>query len=563
MVVSPDALYRTIRQDLSDYVSLELIDLDLPSPDLSIRQMSCYSLNKSFLKKFQTSVRTDPLCDKQALDKFVAVNHKCKEWSLVLRNSLQETIHGEVKNFLYRFWNPGGYELVDSFEQLFHHGRVGPGSSIGSVDGSFYSKLFSSPLTASCSTILSMYRHNIKKFPDWASAEFLRQTRFGEPHVVDCNKFLFVPKNDAISRSICVEPTLNMWYQLGFASHLDKRLRLLTGIDFETQADKNRQLARKGSLGFPLSTIDLSSASDSISVALLREILPKGFLRILTLLRSEKTVFPDGSKVPLYMISTMGNGTTFSLQTIIFTAIVLSVYKVFDRKIIYPRGREHGNFGVFGDDIICDSRLSSIIIDMLETYGFSVNVDKTFIEGPFKESCGHDYYHGCNVRGFYLKKLRTIQDSFVAINGLNDFSARSGVLLRRSISLLRKNVPWVPVPAWELDDSGIRVPEILSPKTFDSNGSFVFRRCRPRPKRVLFSDCDISSRKLLYNPFGLYICVLNGSVNYDGYSVRHDTINYRFELGVAPSWGGTELDRSNSRSFWKRWDAASYLNLLG
>jgi hypothetical protein len=63
-------------------------------------------------------------------------------------------------------------------------------------------------------------------------------TNLGEVDIVEGNRLDFVPKNDDISRSICVEPTLNMFFQLGFADILNSRLKEFAGIDLENQQFK-------------------------------------------------------------------------------------------------------------------------------------------------------------------------------------------------------------------------------------------------------------------------------------------------------------------------------------
>jgi len=58
--------------------------------------------------------------------------------------------------------------------------------------------------------------------------------------------------------------------------------------------------------------------------------------------------------------------------------------------------------GVYGDDIAVRQSSALLLIETLKFCGFRTNVDKTFIHGPFRESCGADFFHGKNVRPFVL-----------------------------------------------------------------------------------------------------------------------------------------------------------------
>jgi len=155
----------------------------------------------------------------------------------------------------------------------------------------------------------------------------------------------------------------------------------------------------------------------------------------------------------------MGNGFTFPLETAIFACAVEAVYKVFGRKLKksnLPRGR-FGNFGVFGDDIICESDKATHVIRLLELLGFTTNASKSFVIGPFRESCGGDYYKGFPVRGVYIKDLGTMASRYVAINRLNSWTAMTGISLSHTMDVLLKKVRLLPVPLHENDDAGIKV----------------------------------------------------------------------------------------------------------
>jgi hypothetical protein len=94
----------------------------------------------------------------------------------------------------------------------------------------------------------------------------------------------------------------------------------------------------------------------------------------------------------------MGNGYTFELESSIFAAIVAECMHL---KGYVPK--LGSNLFVFGDDIICPTDCAELAIKTLSWLGFQTNNEKSFTSGPFRESCGGDFFSGHPVRGFYLK----------------------------------------------------------------------------------------------------------------------------------------------------------------
>lgn len=209
------------------------------------------------------------------------------------------------------------------------------------------------------------------------------------PVIVPGNKFTTVPKNAKKDRGICIEPTLNIYGQLGIGALLRRRLGRL-GIDISTQL-RNQDLA---SVAYEenLATIDLSAASDSLSWFCVEMLLPPEWLELLNLFRCTHTMM-DGSPVELEKFSSMGNGFTFELETLIFSAVAFSCVDLL----------EHHHVSVYGDDIIVPQSAANDVIDVLGFLGFQVNDKKSFLAGSFFESCGTDWFLGRNVRPFFLR----------------------------------------------------------------------------------------------------------------------------------------------------------------
>ena len=218
--------------------------------------------------------------------------------------------------------------------------------------------------------------------PRWAEL-------IGVPEVVVGNRFSTVPKTALTDRGICVEPTLNVFGQLGVGDLLRRRLRR-HGVDLNDQT-RNQDLAQAAYVD-GLATIDLSAASDSVCWALILLLLPHRWVHLLDLFRSPHTLI--GNEIhELEKFSSMGNGYTFELESLIFWAVVTSVV---------PRW-EWDLCSVYGDDIICPQKYATEVISRLKYLGFKTNASKSFLAGSFFESCGTDWFKGKNVRPFYLK----------------------------------------------------------------------------------------------------------------------------------------------------------------
>lgn len=230
--------------------------------------------------------------------------------------------------------------------------------------------------------------------------------------VVRGNRFTTVPKDSTKDRGIAVEPSINLFYQLGIGAVMKRRLGS-AGIDLQHGKDVHMQVACVSSLTGASSTIDLSNASDSLCKNLVELLLPRTWFEALAHLRSPSTQV-DGKWVKLEKFSSMGNGYTFELETLIFAALIHAVRRL--------RGEET-SFGkdcfVFGDDIIVPTDCSKDLIAALRLVGFETNVDKTFVDGPFRESCGGDYFLGSDVRPYFLKEIPNEPQHFIAMaNGV-------------------------------------------------------------------------------------------------------------------------------------------------
>ena len=591
-LVNPEALYTDLSEDLKEVVRDHAIfGLAQPPPDVTQKEFAAYVMAKTFYKKFVDVVEATADCT--AFSKFLSVNDRCKLWTLPQLTEWDAILIGELKRSIYDFWLPRGQPLAGCAEDLLDHSMTGPGAAIDARGGDFYTKLFSSPLTATSPVLYAMYESYISASIDWSIAENQRRSVFGDCRVVSGSRFHFVPKQNDVSRLICVEPSLNVFYQKGFGTLLERRLNSRFNIDLSTAPFKNQELARAGSMFDSHVTIDMSSASDSISLSMLKEFLPPDFLRWLKLLRSPKGElksmvgdFKPGW-VELNMISSMGNGYTFPLQTMFFSCIVDACIRArsYQPTLQYtmdgieaevPEGGQSlspaiaSEWSVFGDDIVCPKYITKDVLRLLSITGFEVNTSKTFVEGLFRESCGRDFFRGHDVRGFYVKRLDSVQDRYAIINGLNLWSGKTGIPLSRTIQHLLLTVPYRPVPPSENDDAGIKVPYSLIGKKMRRDAdtkSVMYRRSVSRSSKLRFA---VSGERVhgprgakyrIYNPSGLLISMLQGSVKSGVVTIRHGVNHYSTKWGVTPNWDWLPPESSIALlSDWQRWETAVLIN---
>jgi len=552
-------LYDAIHSDVQAHL---VENLDFDNPWYSHKQFASTYLLSNVIRKWIPQDTKVP--DAAAYESFISANNRCKEWTYCPQWEVDRVVLGEIQRDIENLLSEDGLPFLDSFYDLLREGRPGPGAARGALGTSLYSKFFSSRLTSTSLMLYKLYSDYSQWIPSFCEAECQRFQEFGPAEIVNGSKCTFVPKTDSSSRMVCVEPSLNMFFQLGLATLLEKRLKRSFGIDLKTQPDVNRELAKRGSIDGTLCTIDLSSASDSVSLQLVKLLFPRWFFDTLMELRSPSVLIGQ-SEVRLNMISTMGNGFTFPLQTIIFSAILRSVNRVF------LSNRVSHEWSCFGDDLICRTEVFDRVCYYLRQFGFLTNPKKTFNRGLFRESCGSDWYNGQAVRPVFVKQLRTSQDVTVAINLLLRWSASTSIPLQESIrylySLISPRFRYL-VPFSENLDAGIHVPSrYLDTITKDENGTSIYRRFLSRPHVIRIKENSISGagryKKLLYNPHGLFISFLYGELVNMHISVRHNRTMYTTNVAKTPYWDYWPVGVSGTGPSytWQQWETTVLMHL--
>ncbi len=358
---------------------------------------------------------------KDALKKFKDCEEKCRETNIRLETQHPQSDVSAVYHYATRKIAEvlGQVPNLDTLDFSF-----GPGATT-SIKRSRSHPMMKLEDQLTCSTnLVSKLPEFLNEIPEWVNhhIESEKMTVW-----VDEAKLTFVPKTAKAMRSICTEPTLNTFFQQGFGKYIRKRLKRVN-IDLTCQG-RNRILAEKGSIDGSVSTIDLSSASDTISRSLVWQLLPYDWAEMLDSLRSPIVRLPDGEKIVLQKFSSMGNSFTFELETLIFWALAYGCLLH-----IESTNEEKKLLSVYGDDIIMPSRGVSLLLSVLEYSGFSVNSEKSFMSGSFRESCGADFVSGIDVRPFYLKEKISVRYLFVFHNWLmRRFEFHLASVVRRRI----------------------------------------------------------------------------------------------------------------------------------
>lgn len=231
------------------------------------------------------------------------------------------------------------------------------------------------------------------------------------------NYFTTVPKTYKQARGICIGQHGNIVVQLAYGALLRRKFKKCIDLDFA--ADFHRHLVEKK--WREIATIDLRSASQMIARRAVQAVWPEQWLSVMDDLREEYTLLPDGTKNYNQHYSAMGNGFTFEMESILFYSIA--------KAAMLNAGMKWTYLSVFGDDIIVDKECGPIVVQALKEFGFIPNDEKTYLDGPFKESCGVDTLRGRNIRPIFLRNLKDgkfIEVFYKLANNITRMAVNSG-----------------------------------------------------------------------------------------------------------------------------------------
>lgn len=426
-----------------------------------------------------------------AISTFLQAEDRCSRWNEIIRH--RKAAYDPICELKNRARNWIRYVIGDepNYKAIYRSCGVGPGASIG-IHGqgtSLVRKLLSDSWTSTevafpyfvaavrpDPLFWELLVGSDRTFSDYSEFrdQILKRTSF-----VEHNKICFVPKTAKTDRSIAIEPLLNSWLQKGADEYLRGRLKRV-GLDLSDQSP-NQALAYEGSRASqsnPFCTIDLSAASDSISIEIVRELLPPSWFCFLNDIRSPSYEL-DGITCRYNKFTSMGNGFCFPLETLIFGSIC------------HACGAQSSEFRVYGDDIIVRQDIFESVINALVECGFTPNSDKTFNTGLFRESCGADWYNGSDVRPITLDYELDSVESLFKISNISRRRQITDIAFEQTRERLRAVIgnsnPFVR-PFTGPDDTALEVPmDIFQLSDFATynNRTFSWRWLELLPKPIL------------------------------------------------------------------------------
>jgi hypothetical protein len=216
------------------------------------------------------------------------------------------------------------------------------------------------------------------------------------------SRLLFVPKDSRGPRTISCEPKELMFVQQGMCRKLMSLFHNRTHgrINFVDQK-VNGSIALASSQSGEFATIDLQDASDRVSTKLVDLLFPQWTLKYLHALRSTSTRLPDGSLFRDHSkFAPMGSAICFPIESLVFWSLAVTAGINIGMSVTDAKASTY----VYGDDIIIKPAVFPELVRLYERLALKVNVSKSYVDGPFRESCGVDAWKGINVTPLKIKK---------------------------------------------------------------------------------------------------------------------------------------------------------------
>lgn len=372
----------------------QLVDLEFNPVDYNNQRNAADALAATKFLSKATFLQLNVDRRKVALEKFFEAERVCAATNRRIRECRLENGTVAILSRMQRKISQildsccSGVEI--SGEEIISLGGWGPGATT-----TLPRRLATQPTKFQIESGITADAHDFVKdwfleaYPLWSLTNEGYPEKFQFSHA----KIVTVPKNAKTDRTIAVEPGINLWFQKAIGSAIRRRL-VRTGIDLNHQTH-NQKKARLASKFNYLATIDFSAASDTIARALVEELVPQRWFVLMEAFRS-KIGKVDGELLYFHKFSSMGNGFTFELESLIFYALAFAVCEAM--------GVETSEISVFGDDVI----LPSVCVDAFSHFsadlGFTVNKAKSYSSSYYRESCGSHYWNGNDIKPIFLKE---------------------------------------------------------------------------------------------------------------------------------------------------------------
>lgn len=424
------------------------------------------SLDKRY--RYRNDTYTDQELQDMAIAKFEEVQSRLKalDWDGIIQDERMARILRGARALCHHVL--GDY----SDAELRQRARFGSGATVGvTAREANLAQRFVYPITGTNSQI-SWWKSEYDSCPHfqlWKSGVHSKLPYGGDDmyREVEYLKLTFVPKSHKALRAILANTTIGSYQSGGIGEMLRLRLRQKLRLDIKSAQHKHREISKFESIVLKHCTVDLQSASDSVSDTLVRLLLPEEWYNAINTGCCRKVKLPNGSIVEVETFSTMGIGCTFTLQTLIFYSLIWAVRAV-DEILPQPKSLRccKTMISVYGDDLIFGSNHYPGVVSVLERLGIQVNEEKSFVDLPFRESCGGDYYRGRDVRPFQPEVSVTSCSAleyeallYKLINGLRQKWHEHEV--RTTLHFLVSRVERVSavklVPTTSPEDSGVRI----------------------------------------------------------------------------------------------------------
>jgi len=308
-------------------------------------------------------------------------------------------------------------------------------------------------------------------------------------------RVVFVPKTLTTPRVIATEPASMQYVQQSLLNYIVPKLeshRLTArSVHFSDQT-RNQRLAHEASIDRRLATLDLKDASDRVHFLLVRRIFEgSGILDYLEAARSLHATLPDGSNLVLNKFASMGSAICFPVEAMVFYTLIQTAIHIQDgvRPTSSSIRRYSSLIDVYGDDLIVPTRYADAVVRYLEAYALKVNVNKSFQNGFFRESCGGDYYKGISVKPVYARQLphddaRAWRAEHVMawVSTADQFYETGRWHIAQAIRAMLERVLRTPIPRSRYDGEGVFFKSLL----FDTDLKYNRDLCGWKQRRIVY-----------------------------------------------------------------------------
>lgn len=329
----------------------------------------------------------------ESIDGLIAINNRCKSFNRAGFNT-HVTIKGNrVEAAPSRYWVDRIAsrldDMLNGYESVVTDGFFSSGVAADS------DRPLADKLQAYAKWEPNLYHDPL--YPIGTGEDAVVGHEFNSP--LYSARVVAVPKSYKAARVIAEEHAYRQFHMQAIRIAVERCLRrngYEDYLDLHSQI-RNQRYANLGSRLGCYATIDLSSASDSVSRLLAYETLPKSLVSDVDKYLPRTFVAGKVTRT-MHMFCTSGSAVTFPVESIIFLALALEVREVVSALT--------GDFFlppcVFGDDIVVDTMLYDTTTDVLTQLGFVVNSAKSFGPGTmYRESCGCEYVCGYDLQSRY------------------------------------------------------------------------------------------------------------------------------------------------------------------